>query len=155
MLNYSELRAGGTQDLAQVVSIMQEAFEPRFGEAWTGSQCLGMLSLPGVWLTLAAVDDHDVGFSMSRLVADEAELLLLAVRPVARGRGIGGALLRAMLAEATDRGAATVHLEVRAGNDAVQLYAREGFAKMGERKGYYRGKDGQVFDAQTFVRKVG
>lgn len=154
-LSYSELRAGGPQDLAQVNSIMQEAFDPRYGEAWTSSQCMGMLSLPGVWLTIASAGDRDVGFSLSRKVADEAELLLLAVRPGARGRGIGGALLRAVIDEARGRGVATVHLEVRAGNDAVQLYLREGFAKVGERKGYYRGKSGQVFDAQTFARKVG
>lgn len=154
-LSFSELRAGGPQDLAQVNSIMQEAFDPRYGEAWTSSQCMGMLSLPGVWLTIASAGDRDVGFSLSRRVADEAELLLLAVRPAARGRGIGGALLRAVIDESRGRGVATLHLEVRAGNEAVQLYLREGFAKVGERKGYYRGKSGQVFDAQTFARKVG
>lgn len=155
MLNYSELRAGGPQDLVQVNSIMQEAFDPRYGEAWTSSQCMGMLSLPGVWLTIAAIGEHDVGFALARSTGDEAELLLLATRPNARGRGIGGALLRAVIDEARGRGVATIHLEVRAGNDAVQLYVREGFAKVGERKAYYRGKSGQVFDGQTFSRQVG
>lgn len=154
-LSFSELRAGGPQDLVQVNAIMQEAFDPRYGEAWTSSQCMGMLSLPGVWLTIASAGERDVGFSLSRKVADEAELLLLAVRPAARGRGIGGALLRAVIDEARGRGVAMLHLEVRAGNAAVQLYLREGFAKVGERKGYYRGKSGQVFDAQTFARQVG
>jgi ribosomal-protein-alanine N-acetyltransferase len=155
MLHMTELRAGGPQDLVQVNSIMQEAFDPRYGEAWTSSQCMGMLSLPGVWLTLAAVDDRDVAFALCRLAADEAELLLLATRPSARGRGIGGALLRAAIEETRHRGGKVLHLEVRAGNEAVQLYEREGFTKVGERRGYYRGKNGQVFDAQTFARQVG
>ena len=154
MLHMTELRAGGPQDLAAVNAIMQEAFDPRYGEGWTSAQCMGMLSLPGVWLTIAAMDDRDVGFSLSRAIGDEAELLLLATRPAARRRGIAGALLRAMIDEACGRGAGTIHLEVRAGNDAVQLYAREGFAKVGERKSYYRGKMGQVFDAHTYARKV-
>ncbi len=153
-LHLSELRAGGPQDLAQVNSIMQEAFDPRYGEAWTSAQCMGMLSLPGVWLTIAAVGDRDVAFALARSTGDEAELLLLATRPGARKRGIGGALLRAVIDEARGRGVGTLHLEVRAGNEAVQLYVREGFAKVGERKSYYRGKSGQVFDAQTFARKV-
>jgi len=153
-LHLSELRAGGPQDLVQVNSIMLEAFDPRYGEAWTSAQCMGMLSLPGVWLTIAAVGDRDVGFALARSTGEEAELLLLATRPSGRKRGIGGALLRAVIDEARGRGADTIHLEVRAGNEAVQLYVREGFAKVGERRSYYRGKTGQVYDAQTFARQV-
>ena len=154
-LNMTELREGGAQDLPAVISVMQEAFDPRYGEAWTSSQCLGMLSLPGVWLTLASMDGRDVGFALVRSTGEEAELLLLATRPAARGRGIGGALLRAAIEEARDRRAATIFLEVRSGNDAIRLYQREGFGKIGERKAYYRGKNGQVFDALTYSRQVG
>jgi ribosomal-protein-alanine N-acetyltransferase len=153
-LNLTELREGGAQDLAEVSRIMEEAFDPRFGEAWTSAQCLGMLSLPGVWLVIASLDGHDVGFALARVIADEAELLLLATRPAARRRGVAGALLRAVIAEAGSRGVAQLHLEVRAGNDAVRLYRREGFEKVGERRNYYRGKTGQAFDAHTYARKL-
>ena len=153
-LNLTELRAGGVQDLQAVNTIMQEAFDPRYGEAWTLSQCMGMLSLLGVWLTLASVADRDVGFALARSTGQEAELLLLATSPRARGRGVGGALLRAVVAEAAGRGVKDLHLEVRAGNEAIRLYSREGFIKVGERRGYYRGKAGQLFDAQTFARKL-
>jgi ribosomal-protein-alanine N-acetyltransferase len=153
-LNLTELRAGGVQDLPAVNAIMQDAFDPRYGESWTKSQCMGMLSLPGVWLTLASVADRDVGFALARSTGLEAELLLLATSPRARGRGVGGALLRAIVAEAAGRGVKDLHLEVRAGNEAIRLYSREGFTKVGERRGYYRGKAGQLFDAQTFARKL-
>lgn len=152
-INLVELREGGAHDLSSVNRIMQQAFEPEFGEAWTSAQCLGMLSLPGVWLTVASLDDADVGFALTRAAADEAELLLLATHPVARRRGVAAALLRAALAEARARGVARIHLEVRAGNDAVQLYQREGFRKVGERPGYYKGKTGQTFDALTFCKE--
>lgn len=153
-INLTELREGGVQDLAAVGTIMQEAFDPRFGEAWTTAQCMGMLSLPGVWLVIASLDGIDSGFALARSTGEEAELLLLATRPLARRRGIAGALLRAVIAEARDRGVAEMHLEVRAGNEAVQLYRREGFDKVGERRNYYRGNTGQAFDAQTFARKL-
>ena len=149
-----ELRAGTARDLATVNAIMQEAFDPRFGEAWTKAQCLGMLSLPDVWLTLAAVDGADLGFALARSTGPDAELLLLAIRPAARRRGIGGALLRATIAEARSRDSANLFLEVRAGNDAAHLYLREGFTSIGHRKDYYRGRGGQLFDAQTFSRKL-
>ena len=60
-LNLTELRAGSAADLAQVNAIMQDAFDPRYGEAWTSAQCMGMLSLPGVWLTIATIAGRIVG----------------------------------------------------------------------------------------------
>ncbi|RYG29005.1 MAG: GNAT family N-acetyltransferase, partial [Burkholderiales bacterium] len=131
-----------------------DAFDARFGEAWTSAQCMGMLSLPGVWMVIASLDGQDMGFALARLAADEAELLLLATRPASRRRGIGGALLRAVVEEARARGATQIYLEVRSGNDAVALYSREGFTKVGERSNYYRGKAGQLFDAHTYARKL-
>ena len=151
-LHMTELREGGTHDLPAVNRIMQEAFDPRYGEAWTSAQCLGMLSLPGVWLTIASLAGEDSGFALARSTGEEAELLLLATRPAVRRRGIAGALLRAVIEEARARSVKQLHLEVRSGNDAVRLYRREGFDKVGERRGYYRGKSGQAFDAQTFAR---
>lgn len=153
-LNHTELREGGVQDLPQVVAIMEDAFDAKYGEAWTSAQCMGMLSLPGVWLVIASIGGDDMGFALARTTLDEAELLLLATRPNARRRGIGGALLRAVIAEASARGARRIHLEVRSGNDAVGLYRREVFAKVGERRNYYRGKTGQLFDAHTYSRDL-
>lgn len=153
-LNLTELRAGGSADLTSVAAIMRDAFDPRYGEAWTTSQCMGMLALPGAWLTVASIGGEDAGFALSRAILGDAELLLLATRPRFRGRGVGGALVRAVLAEAEARGVVDLHLEVRAGNDAVRLYTREGFTKVGERRGYYRGKTGQLFDALTLARKL-
>jgi [ribosomal protein S18]-alanine N-acetyltransferase len=149
-----DLRQGGPADIAAVEAVMAAAFDPRFGEAWTRGQCLGVLAMPNVWLTLAELDGTVSGFALARLVVDEAELLLLAVAPPARRRGVGAALLRATLAAAQAREATSLFLEVRRGNVATELYLREGFSKIGERRGYYRGRDGQQHDAQTFRRTL-
>jgi ribosomal-protein-alanine N-acetyltransferase len=154
MVNMIELRAGGVGDLALVESIMAEAFDPRFGEAWTRGQCLGILAMPGVWLTIALLDGKPAGFALSRGVLDEAELLLLATRPTLRRRGVAAALLRAMITQAQASGAIRVHLEVREGNDAVKLYVASGFTKVGERRNYYRGVSGQTFHALTYHRDI-
>lgn len=148
------VRGGGPGDMGLVSAIMAEAFDPAFGEAWTSAQCLGILSLPGVWLTLAFLDDVPAGFALSRATLDEAELLLIATRPAARRRGVGVRLLRMVTSESLRRGAKTLHLEVRAGNIAILLYESEGFAKVGQRSDYYRGKDGKLFDAHSFSRRL-
>ncbi len=145
------LRAGSPRDIDRVDAVMAQAFDPRFGEAWTRQQCLGVLAMPGVRLTLATLDDEPAGFALVRTVLDEAALLLLAVTPAQRRRGVATALLRTAVADARAEGVARLHLEVRAGNEAARLYARHGFARVGVRRGYYRGRTGQSHDAHTYA----
>lgn len=154
VLNMIELRAGTVADLGIVDTIMSQAFDPRFGEAWTRGQCLGIMSMPGVWLVLAYLDGAPVGFALSRRIIDEAELLLLATAPAARRRGVGAALLRSVLISAREEGATHLHLEVREGNDATKLYSGAGFTRVGERRHYYRGSSGEAFHALTFSRNT-
>lgn len=153
-LNFVELRSGNAADLPVVDAIMREAFDPRFGEAWSRGQCLGIMAMPGVALLIASIDGAPAGFAMTRAIVDEVELLLLATVPVARRRGVGRSLVSAVIDSARRQGARRVHLEVRAGNDAIQLYRLEGFEKVGERRNYYRGATGQTFDAFTFSRSI-
>ena len=149
-----EIVHGTPADIATLNAIMADAFDPRFGEAWTPSQCLGMIALPGVWFNIAWSGNRPAGFALAREVADEAELLLLAIRPAFRRSGIGTALLRSIVADAHERGAEMLHLEVRANNEAIRLYRNEGFEKIGERHDYYRGNDGKLFDAHTFSKHI-
>jgi ribosomal-protein-alanine N-acetyltransferase len=80
-------------------------------------------------------------------IGDTAEILTVGVLPPARRRGVGRLLVRALVAEARRRGAAEVLLEVREDNEAARrLYAGEGFAVLGLRRGYY--EQGRV-DAVT------
>lgn len=149
-LTLIELRSGGANDLSAVDGIMRRAFDPRFGEAWTRGQCLGILALPGVWLKLAEVSGEAAGFALARAGGGEAELMLLASDPRFRRQGVGAALLRSIIADARGRDAAQLFLEVRAGNDAIAFYERLGFTKIGERSSYYRGTGGQLFSAYTY-----
>lgn len=149
-----QLRAGDMADLDEVMVTMVAAFDPGYGEAWTRAQCAGILALPGVWLDLARIDGCAAGFALSRVVADEAELLLLAVQPSLRRQGVAGALLGAVGQGARMRGGRRLHLEVRANNPAMALYRAAGFEQVGRRPGYYRGREGQLFDALTLARPI-
>ena len=144
---------GNSADLTGVMTIMTAAFSPGFGEAWTRSQCAGILPMSGVSLILARDNGHPqpVGFSLFRTVAGEAELLLLAVAPDRQGRGIGRLLLDEFVGRARAAGASRVHLEVRDGNRAVAMYRRAGFMPVGRREKYYRGGDGSQYDAITLA----
>jgi len=143
---------GGLLDLDEVMAVMEDSFDPAFGEAWTAAQCAGLMPMPGVWLTLARADGALVGFALGRVVLKEAELLLLAVKRQEQGKGIGQLLLDRFTLVATTRGADRLHLEVRDGNPAKRLYKRAGFTEVGRRRNYYTGRDGQIYDALTLTR---
>jgi ribosomal-protein-alanine N-acetyltransferase len=148
------LRDARAEQLGDVMAIMAEAFDPAFGEAWTAPQCSGILILPGVWMTLADLRGAPAGFTIARVVADEAELLLLAVRDGARRQGVGRALLHAFCEDAGRRGATRLHLEMRDGNAAAAMYRGAGFKQVGRRPNYYRGADADCFDAITLSRQL-
>ncbi|MEO5938072.1 MAG: ribosomal protein S18-alanine N-acetyltransferase, partial [Sphingomonas sp.] len=144
-----DLREGDVRDLDRIGHMMAGAFDPRWGEAWTRNQVIGILAVPGVWLTIAEQGGRAVGFALTRGVLDEAELLLLAVIPEMRRKGVGAALLRSVVSDCALRGIGSLHLEVRDGNDAIKLYRNSGFTKVGERRDYYRGPNGQSYSALT------
>ncbi len=145
------LSEGSDIDLAEIMAIMEETFDPDFGEAWTRSQCTGILAQNGVWLCLARSSDTPAGFALARMIADEAELLLIGVRPRFRGMAAGQALLEKVCFTAASLGAKKLHLEMREGNPAGRLYLRNGFEQVGRRKRYYSGRDGQKHDAITLA----
>lgn len=92
--------------------------------------------------------EADAGFLLGRVIADEAEVLTLAVAPEARRAGIGSGLVADFLAQSKSRNANTAFLEVAADNENAQsLYRRHGFAEAGRRRAYYTRPDGSKVDA--------
>lgn len=146
-----------TDDLDRIMAVMTAAFDTAFGEAWTRRQVEDALLIPGTRYLLADLDGQPpaegepaAGFTLSRAIAGEEELLLLAVAPAARGRGVGGSLLDRLKQQARQTGVEKVFLEMRDGNPAVSLYRRQGFREVGRRPNYYRRGTGQPLDAITF-----
>jgi [ribosomal protein S18]-alanine N-acetyltransferase len=137
--------------LDAVMAVMNAAFGDAYGEAWTRSQCAGILPMEGVTLTIAEDGSDLLGFALYRIVLDDAELLLLAVSPAAQGNGVGRKLLSQFIDQSKQMGASKIHLEVRDGNHAIRIYEAAGFAPAGRRRNYYRGADGLQHDALTFV----
>ena len=95
------------------------------------------------------------GFIVSRVAADEAEILTIAVRTKRRGLGVARRLLTANMEQLQIAGAKTWYLEVEAQNAAaLALYRRFGFEQVGERLSYYRKPDGDAATAFIFRRSL-
>ena len=105
-------------------------------ERWGADAMALQLGLPGAYGFL----HQGGGIVLARTVADEAEILTLAVKPDRRRGGLGAVLLRAAMAGAVARGAASMFLEVAVTNAGARaLYDRHGFCQVGQRAHYYPG----------------
>jgi ribosomal-protein-alanine N-acetyltransferase len=130
------IRSFREADALAVTRILREA--PAAAN-WTEESYREALNWPGVVALVGAGDGRVTGFLIGRQVADEAEILNLAVGAASRRRGEGGALLKAAMEEFRSRGVSRVFLEVRESNAmGVAFYEKRGFSKTGRRAGYYR-----------------
>ena len=138
-------------DIDRIMSVMASAFDPAFGEAWTRRQVEDALltGLCHYWLLGNAA--QSTGFYLSRHVAGEEELLLIAVVPQQRRSGLGRQLLQQFMDDARTRGATRLLLEMREDNPAASLYRGHNFEPIGKRANYYRNGAGFARDAITFA----
>jgi [ribosomal protein S18]-alanine N-acetyltransferase len=148
-------------DVDRIMAIMARAFDPAFGEAWNRRQVEESLLVGNCHYVLVdaqggwpAEGIATAGFCLSRAGYQEEELLLLAVDPALRSRGLGRTLLQRFGHAAAARGAEQLLLEMRQGNPAETLYRSFGFLPVGERKNYYRAANGERFNALTFLRLI-
>ena len=129
----------GNETAARLAAVHASAF----AAPWDAAAFLAVLDQTGVFVV-----EQPEGFILMRVVADEAEILTLAVRPAARRQGLGARLVRDGAAAAAAQGAARLFLEVAEDNSAaVALYAGAGFMPAGRRPGYYARPDGGREDA--------
>ncbi|HQS95475.1 MAG: ribosomal-protein-alanine acetyltransferase [Novosphingobium sp. 17-62-19] len=142
-------------DIDRIMSVMEQAFSPEYGEAWNRRQVSDALVVGSCRYGLIGADGAEqlseeadtAGFFMSRGILDEEELLLFAIAPQYRRRGLGHILLSRFIVSAKNNGMSRIFLEMRRGNPAAFLYAAHGFHEIGVRPSYYRTPDGNRIDA--------
>lgn len=129
------LRRMRREDLPAISEIERASFPT----PWSEATFRGLLGRANAALLVAETEEGELlGHAALWTAGPEAELGDLAVRPEARGRGVGRTLLRAALDEAERRGARTIFLEVRESNAPARgLYEAAGFAVVDRRAGYY------------------
>ena len=124
-----------------------------FAVPWSKKTFEGAFGAETVSIFAAMEDDTLLGYACLLVIAPEGELMNIAVDDCYRGRGIGSALMEAVLDRASVLGAEDVFLEVRDSNaPARHLYEKHGFEILGRRKKYYQKP---VEDAILMKRTLG
>jgi [ribosomal protein S18]-alanine N-acetyltransferase len=142
------IRDASARDLLRIVEIEQLAFPT----PWSLGAFRRELTLPFSRLTVAVSSEDRTalpdGFLCRWLVADECHVLNVAVHPDHRRFGLGARLLGATIAEARQKSADVVTLEVRRSNLAARrLYRKFDFEERRLRRHYYGpGEDAIVME---------
>ncbi len=136
---------------------LAEIHAAAFGHAWSAEEFAALLAERTAFAVGVRRVRRLVGFVLVRVVADEAEILTIAVRPNSRGRGFGRMVMDEALRRLHRAGARACFLEVDRGNaPALALYRSLGFAVTGERRNYYRtgaaGGDGTALVMRVQLR---
>ncbi|HEX3782391.1 MAG TPA: ribosomal protein S18-alanine N-acetyltransferase [Pseudonocardiaceae bacterium] len=139
------------KDLARCVELEKQLFAG--DDPWNERIFTSELRHGNHYFGAYTEDDELVGYAglavNGRAPDFETEVHTIAVDPAWQGRGIGRALLRALL-DIADKATAPVFLEVRTDNEpAIALYHAHGFERLGLRKRYYQPSGA---DAYTMVR---
>ena len=133
---------------AELLAVMHRA---AFEDPWAAAEIGSLLDGPGGFALIA---EGACGFILCRAIGGEAEILTLAVEPMARRRGVARALVEAAATIAIGKGAEVFFLEVAEDNAAaIALYRSAQFNWAGRRPGYYRSGD-QVTDALVMRRRL-
>lgn len=123
-------------DLDRLLAVERECFAEPWSRSMLDDELRG--GAGRVALGVAGSDGALDAAALARLAVGTLEIQSVAVRPRARGLGLGRALVRALLERARAARAERADLEVRAGNAAaIALYASEGFVPVGRRRRYY------------------
>lgn len=117
-------------------------------ECWSEADFYSSLEDADRFFFVAREGETFLGCGGVQISFEQGDILTVGVDPAARRKGVGSALLAAMLEEFRARGGKQLFLEVRASNEAARkLYEKHGFLPIGIRKNYYQKpcEDGLVY----------
>ena len=125
-----------------------------FHRGWGESEFEHMLTERNTLVHRLRVGRKTIGFAVSRMAADEAEILSIAIDAPYRGKGLSRTLLLTHLGHLAGRGVRTIFLEVEENNQpARRLYDWAGFSVVGRRDRYYR-QDAEQLNALLMRRDL-
>ena len=121
--------------IGEVAALEGELFPD---DRWSVEQFWSELAQPTRSYVVVMDGDRIVGYAGLYVLAPQSDVQTIAVRADSQGKGVGAALLTALLDEAARRGASEILLEVRSDNyAAVSMYMRHGFERISHRRAYY------------------
>ena len=142
MIGACEIRLAVPGDAMRLAAMSRDYIEDGLGWGWTPARVARSIRDRATNVALAEHGTDLAGFGIMQYLDDDAHLLLFAVRPEYRRRGIGSQLLEWLESTAATAGIELIFLETRAGNATARgFYAARGYRELATLPRYYRSED--------------
>jgi ribosomal-protein-alanine N-acetyltransferase len=129
-------------DAPAIALLSRDEVEQGLGWSWTPERVRRAIGAHDTNVVVARQGAQLAGFALMRYDTDSAHLLLFAVAPAMRRRGLARALLSWLEATLRVAGIGAIQLEVRASAHAARAcYERLGFEPVNATSRYYRGRE--------------
>jgi len=159
MIDAGEIRLALPQDAVRIATMSRDYVEDGLGWGWTPARVLRSIRDRATNVVVAECGADLAGFGIMKYLDDDAHLLLFAVRPEYRRRGVGSGLVAWLESTATTAGIELIFLETRATNTAArEFYAARGYHELATLPRYYGSEDavriGKDLGSFTAARSV-
>lgn len=136
------LQLADASDAAVLAAMSRDLIETGLGWRYRAQSVRHLIGDPETVTLVARSGEAVAGFGIMKYGDERAHLMLLAVHPDARRRGVARRIVQWLVASAATAGVATIHVELRAGNaGAYALYRELGFEETLRVPGYYAGRE--------------
>jgi len=159
MIDAGEIRLALPQDAVRIATMSRDYVEDGLGWGWTPARVLRSIRDRATNVVVAECGADLAGFGIMKYLDDDAHLLLFAVKPEYRRRGVGSGLVTWLESTATTAGIELIFLETRATNTAArEFYAARGYRELATLPRYYGSEDavriGKDLGSFTAARSV-
>ena len=145
MIDAGDIRLARPSDAAHIASMSRDYIEDGLGWGWLASRVERSIRDRNTNVVIAEVDAEFAAFGIMKYLDDDAHLLLFAVKPPFRRRGIGSGVLRWLESSASTAGIDMIFLEARESNSAARgFYRAHGYRELTLLRGYYSGREDAV-----------
>jgi ribosomal-protein-alanine acetyltransferase len=151
MIGEYEVKLAVPGDARAISELSRDAIELGLPWNWTPRRVAKSITENSTNVAVVRQGESLAGFAVMEYGEEEAHVVLLAVHPAHRRKGVGSVLLSWLEATTRVAGINLIRLEARAKNgEAISFYRKHGFEEMGLCKGYYQG----VEDAMRMAKDL-
>lgn len=154
MIQGHDIGLAHADDAPRIARMSRDLIEHGLGWRWTPARVLRLVQDASTNVAVAREDARITGFGIMQYREEDAHLVLFAVDPERRRRGVGRALMGWFEETALAAGIGVIRLEARASNHTARAFYRAlGFVEVAQvRNLYAHGEDGVRFARDVWLR---
>ena len=155
MIDADDIRLALPSDAGRIAAMSRDYIEDGLGWNWSSARVARSICDRATNVVIAEASSDLAGFGIMKYLDDDAHLLLFAVKPIYRRRGIGTRLLAWLEESAATAGLELIFLEARTSSVIARAFYRaRGYRELAVMHGYYSGREDAVRIGKDLAQAV-